>query len=81
MFSQFEELKKFIQDEMVLNDTPINNETSLFSTRLVNSRNLMHLVSFIENKWQIKISPMDLILENFDTISRIIAYIERKIAD
>lgn len=75
---RFDELRTYIIDELVSEDTPVNDTTSLFSTRIVNSRNLMQLVRFIEDGSNIRVDTMDLTLENFDTVERIIDYINRK---
>lgn len=76
--AQFDELRTYITDELVSEDIAVDDTTSLFSTRIVNSRNLMQLVRFIEDGFNIRIDPMDLTLDNFDTMERMIDYIKRK---
>lgn len=71
-------IKDYIINEFFSGDLEIDDESSLFSTRIISSRNLMHLVDFIEESFAIKVQPMELILENFDSISRITDFIGRK---
>jgi len=74
----FEKLKAYIIDELISEDHQVDDDTSLFSTRIVNSRNLMSLVSFLEEEFDIKISPMDLTLDNFDTINNMTVYVKSR---
>jgi len=74
-----EQIKTYIQNELVSGSVQVEDETSLFSSKAISSRNLMHLVDFLEKTFSIKIKPMDLVLENFDTVARIDSYIGRKL--
>lgn len=76
--AEYDKLKAYISGELVGDDQAIDEDTSLFSSRVVHSRNLMSLVQFIEEEYGFRVSPMDLTLENFDTIGRIVAYIANK---
>lgn len=71
-------LKSYIRQELVTGDQAVEGNTSLFSSRTISSRNLMHLVDFVEKNFGIKVKPMDLVLENFDSVEKIAAYIDRK---
>ena len=77
--ADFDKLRSFVIDDLVTDDIDVDDDTSLFSTRVVNSRNLMSLVRFIETEYSIKINPMDMTLENFDTLGRMVTYISGKI--
>ena len=46
--ADFDKLRSFVIDDLVTDDIDVDDDTSLFSTRVVNSRNLMSLVRFIE---------------------------------
>lgn len=75
----FDKLGSYIRDELVFGEKEIDDDTSLFSTRVVNSRNLIQLVRFLEDEYSIRIDPMELTLENFDTINRMVDFISNKL--
>lgn len=56
----------------------IDDETLLFSSGLVDSFTLVELLSALESASGIRVAPVDVNLENFDSISRILAYASRQ---
>jgi acyl carrier protein len=59
-------------------DVDLNADTLLFSSQLLNSMNLVELIVFLEETFDVKVKPMDIVFENFDTINLMLAYIERQ---
>lgn len=60
---------------------PIENltaETTLFSDGTLDSVGLIALVGFLERTCQLEVGPADVTLENFDSIARVLAYVEAK---
>jgi acyl carrier protein len=53
---------------------PVEDETQLFSRGLIDSLNVVELVTFVEGELGRPIPPADINLENFDTIGRILRY-------
>lgn len=51
-------------------------ETALFSSGLLDSVMMMNLIMFVEEKEGLQVNPADVTLENFDTPSRIVSYVE-----
>ena len=49
--------------------------TPLFSSGLIDSLNVMELVTFVEQVSGEQIPPSDILLENFDSIEKIVKYI------
>ena len=49
----------------------IDDDTQLFSSGLIDSLNVMELVSFVEGAIGQSIAPAEIVLENFDSIERI----------
>ena len=74
------DLAQFIEDELAV-DAELGEDTLLFSSGLIDSFSLVSLMSFIEEEGGVRISPTDVKLENFDSIGRILAYLERATAD
>ena len=57
----------------------LDGNDSLLEQGLIDSTGVLELVSFIENKFEIKVEDDDLVPDNLDTINRLIAFIETKL--
>jgi len=69
-----ENLKKAIRGALVSRfgvRVPVNDDTELFSRGLIDSLNVIELVTFVEGELGKAIPPADITLDNFDTINRI----------
>ncbi|MBW1860917.1 MAG: acyl carrier protein [Deltaproteobacteria bacterium] len=74
-----EEIIEYIKDELLDDDEiEINENTSLFRDKVLDSMSLVGLIGFLEENYEIKILPMEIMFENLDTVSNIIGFIERK---
>ena len=58
----------------------IEGDTELFSSGLIDSFALVTLMTFIETEGSFRINPAEVNLENLDTIDRILAFANSKIA-
>ena len=56
----------------------LQNADSLLESGIIDSLGVLDLVSFIESEFQIMVSDEDLTPENFQTIDRIMAFVEGK---
>ena len=65
----------YIRDELNL-DMPLDGETELFSTGLLDSVSMVSLITFVEEQTGAHVQPGDVTLENFDTVDAIIAYVQ-----
>lgn len=70
-----ENLIRYIQAELNL-DQPIEGDTELFSTGMLDSVSMVGLISFVEEHAGMRVQPADVTLDNFDTIDAILAYVE-----
>lgn len=70
----------FFEDELGLDTQDIEADTLLFSEGIVDSFALVSLMLFLESQANFQINPRDVNLDNFDSISRMLAYIERATA-
>ena len=73
-----ETILEFIREEADLEDDEANADTSLFRDQLLDSMNLTALIVFLEETFSIKVKPMDIVFENLDTVSHMLAYVARK---
>ncbi len=69
-----EQLVSHLRDDLNI-DEPIDGETELFSSGLLDSVSMVGLITFIEEKTGATIQPADVTLENFDKVERILAYV------
>ena len=73
-----ETLLQFLRDSLQLDISAIDAESPLFSSSLIDSFSLVDLILFIEAEAGIAIDPMDVSLDNLDTVQRILDYAEAK---
>ncbi|MGA4722138.1 acyl carrier protein [Fictibacillus nanhaiensis] len=57
----------------------IQNDEDIFSLGFVNSLFAMQLVLFIEQNFEISVETQDMDLENFRTVNKMIAFVEKKL--
>lgn len=56
----------------------ITLETDLLLTGLVDSLGVVQIVGWIEDELGLDVDPLDVILDNFQTVGQMVAYIERQ---
>jgi acyl carrier protein len=77
MSMNFDTLRAFLADDLGVDTAEIAADTLLFSSGVIDSFALVSLMSFLETGCGISISPEEVNLDNFDSIERILAYVER----
>lgn len=74
-----ERLIKMITAEVSLDPThEIDADTDLLLTGLVDSLGVVQIVGWIEDELGIDVDPLDVVLDNFQTVGQMLAYIERR---
>ncbi len=68
------EVLDFLRESLGV-DEPINAESALFSTGLLDSVAMINLIGFLEEKARIEVRPADVTLDNLDSARRIEAYV------
>lgn len=68
-----DQLIAYLQNEQNVED-PIDGETELFSSGILDSVSMVGLIGFIEQIRGVIVQPGDVTLENFDTVQRIAAF-------
>ena len=66
-----------LRDELELTE-PVEDETLLFSSGLLDSFAMVAVVSHVEKAAGLRLSPGDVNLANLDSIGRILRFVERK---
>jgi len=72
-----EELLGFLRDELGVDTSDVDEHTPLFSSGVVDSFSLVSVLTFIETQTGVRVGAMDVTLDNFDSVKRILAFIER----
>jgi acyl carrier protein len=70
-----EEIINYINEEI---DVLVTQEEELLSSGLIDSITIMKLIAHLEETYEIKVPPQDMVIENFNTISSIIEYITQQ---
>lgn len=69
------ELIEFIEADVATYDDPIDPDTDLLLTGLVDSLGVVMVSSWIQDTLSIAIDPGDIVLENFQTVAQMVAYV------
>ena len=72
------DLIDYLGGELGIDTSDLDETTLLFSTGIIDSFALVSLIVFIEGKYDIKVQPMEVQLDNMDSIDRILRYVEGK---
>jgi acyl carrier protein len=73
-----DDLLSVMRDELFLDVTGIDNHTPLFSSGLIDSFSLATLILAVEEKARVKLDPLDITLDNLDSIDRILRFVSTK---
>lgn len=69
-------LTSYIQEEFVRGRRELNVDDDLLSSGVLNSLGILKLVSFIEERFNIRVPDEDIVFENFQSIDCLSAYLE-----
>ncbi|WP_235299319.1 acyl carrier protein [Portibacter marinus] len=73
------EIIDFIQETLLggIQGVTIEEEDDLLSTGFIESMGMMQLINFVEEHYQVNVTPQDMTIENFRTVRAIEDYILR----
>jgi acyl carrier protein len=75
-----DELLRMVNRDVSLDPTvTIGLDTDLLMTGLVDSLGVVEIVAWLEERLAIEIEPADIVLEHFQTVSLMLAYVERRL--
>jgi acyl carrier protein len=74
------EIRAFIVENFLFGDEsqPLGDDLSLIDNDLIDSTGILELVSFIEERYGIKLADADIVPANLDTIDNIAAFVGLK---
>ena len=74
-------LRKYIAENILFSENgyPFSDEDSFIDNGIIDSMNILELISFVEERFGIKVVDHEIIPENFDSIDRLATYVESKV--
>jgi acyl carrier protein len=75
-----EQIREYILENFMYSDDSdeLRGDLSLIDSGIMDSTGVLELVGFIEESFGIQVEDTELVPENFDSVDRITAYIQRK---
>jgi acyl carrier protein len=74
-----QELRSFVVENFLFgNGEKLNNSDSFLDNGIVDSTGILELVSFLDQKFGIRVEDEELVPENLDSIDRLVEYLGRK---
>jgi len=70
--------RELVQDSALL---PLEDDTSLLETGVLDSLSLLRLVVFVQERFGIMVDDIDLVPEHFDSVDSICAYLRTRAAE
>jgi acyl carrier protein len=83
MTSIHTEVRQFVVDNFLFGQTdkPLDNDQSFLEGGIIDSTGVLELIAFLESRYGISIGDDELLPANLDSISRIAAFVGRKLEE
>jgi acyl carrier protein len=73
-------VQQFIRKNFIFDDkTQFGDDQSLLRTGIVDSTGILELIAFLEVTFKVKFADHELVGDNFDSVSKIISFMARKL--
>ncbi|MEM8705492.1 MAG: acyl carrier protein [Actinomycetota bacterium] len=73
-----DDLVEYIRTSVSVGNPPIEAETDLVMTGYVDSLGIVLVVEWLENQLGIEIDPGDVVIEDFESVAAMVAYLGRR---
>lgn len=73
-----EQILKLLQSEFGLNKENLNMDSKIFSEGMLDSLSSLQLIMHLESLFDIAVSPLDVSIDDIDTINSMAALVHRK---
>ena len=76
------QIKDYISKNLLFSSDGFNysEDVSFIEEGIVDSQGVMDLVFFVEEAFAVKVEDIEIVPDNFDSVSKIAAYVRRKLA-
>lgn len=72
-------IKAYIQKAALGNADQVADDTLIFETGLLDSMGLLFLIEFLKEEFTVETQDEELVVENFESINSIVAFVESKL--
>ena len=75
-----QQIRRFILTSFLFteDESQLKNDDSLLERGIMDSTGVLELVAFLESEFGVKVSDEELIPENLDSVTQIVAFVARK---
>lgn len=74
------QIKQFILKNLYFaEDNTLDNDASFLETGVVDSTGVMELVAFVQSQFGVTVEPQEIVVENFDSISKVARFVRQKL--
>jgi acyl carrier protein len=76
-----DKVRKFIETNFYVPEgEPLADEASLIDRGVIDSTGVLELIGFLQDEYKIEVADDEMVPENLDSIARIEAYLQRRLA-
>ena len=79
MQSVEQEIRQYIVDNFIFNDRNISDSDSFLEMGIIDSVGILHLIGFLQQRYEIELDDGELIPENLDSVRNVASLIRRKL--
>jgi acyl carrier protein len=72
-------IKEYIKDASLGNTESITDDLLIFESGLLDSMGLLFLIEFLKEEFGVEVKDEELVVENFESIQNIVAFVEQKL--
>jgi len=74
------EIRQFIIENFYYgqDDASLTDDVSFLENGIIDSTGVLELVSFVQNRYAVRVTDDELVPANFDSLSKLAAYLDRK---
>lgn len=74
------EIRGFVVTNFLFGEAgSLQDDTSFLDSGIVDSTGMLELIMFLENTWDVKVEPQEMVPENLDSINRVVQFLTRKL--
>jgi len=74
------QIRQYIVDNFLVPDEDVTDEDSFLEQGIVDSTGVLELVMFVEETFGFAVPDEDIVPENFDSVSKLTAYVKQKMS-
>jgi len=78
-----QDIRAFVNDNFLFSDSgeTLSDDESFLEKGIIDSTGVLELVTFLEERFQVRVADDELVPENLDSVTRLIEFIESKLQE